>query len=289
MEQLILRYEPYRPNDFLRGFGYSNHCLLNKELQRVHVLCSREGSYPDMEIILDYDFITASIKPIRDNGKYAIHSCHIKLDEKLIPIHPAENISFGISRKKWSLSPSKEFFEILCKLLGVGEALDHLWILARYLASTNKRSASRKKVEFLYADLDESFISSVILSHPFLKQYGWKQIGFSGTEIPEFLIARELNKRNSHTDSLRDFINSNTIKYLDYRYEHLQKFAFDALEELKNDYVKRQRYEEAAHIRDGQKDFAFKFIQTYWPYPKDEFIEPFFEKFRSGLLQSLEP
>ena len=240
-----------------------------------------------MEIILDYDFITASIKPIRDNGKYAIHSCHFKLDEELIPIHPADDITFEISRKRWSLSPSKEFFETLCKSLGVEEALDHLWILARHLASTDKRFISRKKLRSLYDGIEESFISSIILSHPFLKRNGWKQIGFSSEEIPKFLIARELNKRNSNTDSLRDYIDSKTIKYLDYRYEHLEKFAFDELEELKNDYVKRQRYEEAAHIRDGQKDFAYKFIQTYWPHPKDEFIEPFFEKFRSELLQSL--
>ncbi|MEO1215870.1 MAG: UvrB/UvrC motif-containing protein [Bacteroidota bacterium] len=288
MEQIVRQYEPYRPNDSLRGFGYTNLCLLNKELQRVNILCSGEGTYPDIEIILAYDFITEPIKPIADSGQYSIHSCQIKLEDELIPIHPTENISFGISRKRWSLSPSKEFLETLCKLFDEKEALDHLWILARYLASSDKRFISRKKVESLYDGFEKSFISSVILSHPFLKRNGWKQIGFSGEEIPRFLIARELNKRNSNIDSLRNFIDSKSLKFLDYNSEHLQKFAFEKLEELKNDYVKRQRYEEAAHIRDGQKDFAWKFIQTYWPHPKDEFIEPFFEKFRSELIQYID-
>jgi len=95
-----------------------------------------------------------------------------------------------------------------------------------------------------------------------------------------------LNKKNENSEALRRFISPTELKFLDFDEKQMSGVAND-LKILKNKFVKAQKYEAASRVKDAQIEFTALFVRTFWPETKPEFLKPFYKKFRSELLQSL--
>ena len=252
--------------NFLNKCGWQTEYFMDSTHRRISISCHSHDYAPDLFILAEYylpdNFVGKGLRRF-----YYIKSLNILYNGSEFLKILAEGALIGSHKETYYLVPNRALIEKILPIVDQNRIYGHLWQISRAILDFNETHLPMQRAMEILGSHIPNLTKEDLVNHPLLFKSLRDFISFTSRSMLEYCLGIELNKRNEHAQILKNCISANTQRFLDCTDDEMRIFEslIHPITQKKMKAVEQQRYEEAARLRDLEKEVVAAFLKKYWP------------------------